>query len=86
MKHEERLKQLKEIMKYAKYEGSEAGEYWRSLCSLGHRFDMMSEEFMAAYDKELEEVLKDLQENYEIVEEKRTNVVTYYDVRLIGDE
>lgn len=86
MKHEERLKHIKEIMRYAQYEGSEAGEYWQSLCDMGCRSDMMSEEFMIAYDKELEEVLKDLQENYEIAEEKKTHVVTYYHTRLIGDE
>lgn len=38
---------------FAENEGSEAGEYWTILCELSRRKYCMSDEFWAAFEKEV---------------------------------
>ena len=69
----------------AELDSSELAEWWSGLTALRNRvLDCASPEFERAYEAELRSAYDDLKTNYEIVEETRSQIVTYRELRLIG--
>lgn len=64
-------------MDYAEVEGSELGEYWEHLSNISKYYYCMSDEFLESVEKEIDDHLKNLEENYEIVEKETTRTRTY---------
>ena len=63
-----------ELRKYADIEGSELGEYWRSLCYLHDHngFYYRDQQFESVFIKKLIETLKDIKSSFEIATETKT--------------
>ncbi len=70
---------VQELIRYAELSNGVYGEYTNYLIALFDRIDMMSVDFREIYIEELHEVLRNFQENSEIVEseEEVTQVVKH---------
>lgn len=77
-----------ELQQAAALEGAELGEWWAALAGLIPRvFDGASEEFQAAYEKELRAEHARLKEEFRIEDftDTETRTVTYRELRHISE-
>lgn len=63
-----------ELREYADLDGTEAGEYWTALCEIARYPYAMSNEFEAAFRKEIAEQLDVAKDNIELPKEPPTEV------------
>jgi hypothetical protein len=71
-----------ELEQAAELDGAELGEWWSALAGLVPRvFDGASEEFQAAFEKELRSEYKRLKEEFRIEETTETKTVTYRELK-----
>jgi hypothetical protein len=71
-----------ELEQAAELEGAELGEWWAALAGLIPRvFDGASEEFQAAFEKELRAEHKRFKEEFRIEETTETKTVTYRELK-----
>lgn len=82
MKSKATIEQMcEELEEAAALEGSECGEWWSSLCQLQHGIiNGASEEFRAAWEKELRAEHARFKKDFQFVEEEVTH--TYKERRL----
>lgn len=70
---EMRLMELQEkLMDASTLDGTEAGEYWGMLYEMSNYVYCMPDEFKEAFLKEIKSQVESIQNDYELVEEERT--------------
>lgn len=72
MKVDNNRDKLQDLGERARLEGSELGEYWQLLMQMNQYEFCMSNEFKAAFNKELKQEIKRAQEDFDIVKEEET--------------
>lgn len=84
MDHDEIMRMASVLDSYSYLDGTECGEYWQIMSNLASRTDHMGESFRLAYEQEMVQIEKDLNENYEVVEEIIHRQVTVSRLEYIG--
>ena len=73
---------VEDLREFAEYEGTEAGEAAYYLCEMWrYAPSYISDEFYRALVDEIEDLHQMVQQNYEVIEEKRTVTTKYYEYR-----
>lgn len=74
---------IEKLQEYSEMEGNELGDACRILCQLNRFCDYLSDEFVAALEKEFYEQLQNFTENTEIIERKveRTIIETIVELK-----
>lgn len=66
MDYEQILSLSADLLNYAEIEGSELGYYWRMLSQLHSCTIYMSDDFRVSYEKELQDTVSYIRENFRI--------------------
>jgi hypothetical protein len=79
MSYDQLLKKTAKLKQYIKIaSGDETDQYWSDFLDLAcYSTYLMSDEFSAAYNKELDHILEDIKNNYVIVETEIVPTKTY---------
>jgi len=69
------LSTVHDLERISIHEGTEAGEFWQSLCFLRKHTDFLSSNLIKALDKEINNVIKEIKKNYlEVVDQDRNTI------------
>lgn len=77
---------LEKISEAAELEGSELGEFWGYMVDLARYDYCFSPSFAKAFEKELKSIEKEIDENFEIVEEEEIVPMTFKKVKILREK